>query len=162
MFFEQGWNVLPRRVAKSVLLAAGLPSINGDDRSGGLKDRAEPPAVIDQNAIQLRGALEHAVLVNVNRGGRGAICVYDDDSLDRFLSDVAGKTPGLCTVDISRRVLDKASDGCNRSEPDDGSGIAVAPPTGSIGELARASVIGAHDGMGPSNLVSLGTDDVSC
>src|ERR1700745_3414405 len=87
VFFGQGWNVLPRRVAKSVLLAAGLPSINGDDRSGGLEDCAEPSAAIDENAVQLRGALKHAVFVSVNRCGGGAIGVHDDDSLDRFLSD---------------------------------------------------------------------------
>src|SRR6266403_473346 len=160
-FVERGWNALPRRIAKSVLLAAGLPSINGDDRSGGLEDRAEPSAAINQNAIQFCGALEHSVLVNVDRAGCGAICAYDDDSLDCFLSDVTDKTSGLCTVDISPRVLDQVSDGCNRSEPDDGSGIAVTPAAGSPSLRARASVIGAHDGVGTSNLVQFGAHDVA-
>src|SRR5712671_3316060 len=117
-FSEQGWNALPRRIAKSVLLAAGLPSINGDDRSGGLEDCAEPSAAIDQNAIQLCGGPEHTVLVNVDRTRRRAIGVYDDDSFDRFLRDVADKTADMCTVDVSRRVLDKAANGRNRSKPD--------------------------------------------
>src|SRR6266403_6024977 len=90
-FFKRGWNALPRSVAKSALLTAGLPSLNGDDRSGGLEDRAEPSAAINKNAIQFCGALEHSVLVNVDRAGCGTICAYDDDSLDCFLSDVTDK-----------------------------------------------------------------------
>jgi len=152
-FFKRGWNALPRSVAKSALLTAGLPSLNGDDRSGGLEDRAEPSAAINQNAIQLCGALEHTVLVNVDRAGCRAIRVYDDDSFDHFLRDVADKTPCLCPVDVSCRVLDKAADGRNRSKPDNGSGIAVPPAAGGGGERTRHSVVGAHNGVGPRNSI---------
>src|SRR5258706_10485156 len=160
-FLDRGWNVLPRRVAKSVLLPAGLPSINGDDGSGGLEDRAEPSAAINQNAIQLCGALEHAVLVNVDRAGCSAIRMYVDDSLDRLRSDVADKTPRLCTVHVSRRVLDKASNGRNVSKPDNGSGIGVPPAAGGIGERTRPSVVGAHNGVGSSNSIQLPAEHVA-
>src|SRR5882757_7942236 len=151
----------PRRVEKSVFLAAGLPSINGDDRSCGLEDRAEPSAAIDQNAIQLRGALEHTVLVNVDRSGRRAIRVYDNDSFDRFLRDVANKTPRLCTVDVSRRVLDKTSNGRNGSKPDNGSRLAVPPAAGGIGERTRPSVVGAHNSVGPGSSIQPGGEHVA-
>src|SRR5882762_6652222 len=140
-FFKRGWNALPRSVAKSALLTAGL------------QDRAEPSAAINQNAIQLCGALEHTVLVNVDRAGCRAIRVYDDDSFDHFLRDVADKTPCLCPVDVSCRVLDKAADGRNRSKPDNGSGIAVPPAAGGGGERTRHSVVGAHNGVGPRNSI---------
>jgi len=138
-----------------------LSRINRDDRARGLEDCLEPPAVIDQNAIQFRGALEHAVLVSVNRCGRSAICVYDDDSLDRFLTDIADKTPSLCTSDVSRRVLDKAADGCNRSEPNDGSGIAVPQAPSSIGDRTRLSVVRAHNSVGPSSSIQLRAERVA-
>src|ERR1700756_4775743 len=138
---------LARRLAKSVLARADPSPLRRDNRPGGLEDRAERSATIDQNAIPLPGSLEPPVLVNPDRRRCRGICVDDDDSFDPFLSDVADKTPGLCTSNISRCVLDKAADRRNGSKPHNSSGIAVPPAAGGIGERTRLSVIGVHDGL---------------